>query len=184
MRFTAKSGFRLVAVVGVTFAIAACTTHPKPGPLAPTQAQQPPEQNEFTPPGEPPVNQSTMAAPGSAQDFVITAGDRIFFDFDAYSIRPDAADILARQANWLNRYSAVQVRVEGNCDDRGTREYNFALGARRAESVKEYLVAHGVDAGRITTVSYGKERPIDPGDAEDAWAKNRNGHTAVVSGAR
>jgi peptidoglycan-associated lipoprotein len=115
---------------------------------------------------------------------VISAGDRVFFDTDAYQIRPDAAEILARQADWLGRYPAVRVRIEGNCDERGTREYNFALGERRANSVREFLVAHGVDGGRITTVSYGKERPIDPGSDEAAWAKNRNAHTDIVAGAQ
>jgi len=78
----------------------------------------------------------------------------------------------------------VRVRIEGNCDERGTREYNFALGGRRANAVREYLVAHGVDGSRIDTVSYGKERPIDPGENEDAWAHNRNGHTAITAGAQ
>jgi peptidoglycan-associated lipoprotein len=118
------------------------------------------------------------------QDFVISAGDRVFFDTDAYTIRPDAADILSKQADWLARYPAVRVRVEGNCDERGTREYNFALGARRANSVRDFLVAHGVDGARIATVSYGKERPIDPGDDESAWSKNRNGHTQITDGAQ
>ena len=115
---------------------------------------------------------------------MINAGDRVFFDTDAYTIRADAVDTLAKQADWLNRYQAVKVRIEGNCDERGTREYNFGLGARRANSVRDFLVAHGVDGSRIATVSYGKERPIDPGDDEDAWAKNRNGHTAITEGAR
>ncbi len=92
--------------------------------------------------------------------------------------------MLAAQAAWLNRYGAVQVIIEGNCDERGTREYNLALGARRANSVKDFLVGHGVDPGRIHTISYGKERPIDPGAGEEAWAHDRNAHTAITSGAR
>jgi peptidoglycan-associated lipoprotein len=78
----------------------------------------------------------------------------------------------------------VRVRIEGNCDERGTREYNFALGARRANAVREYLVAHGVSASRIDTISYGKERPIDPRDSDEALARNRNGHSVVIEGAR
>src|SRR6202021_1507553 len=97
-------------------------------------------------------------------DFVINAGDRVYFDFDAYAIRADAQKILAQQSDWLYRYPEVQVRIEGNCDERGTREYNLALGARRANTVREFLVAHGVPSQRIATVSYGKERPLDPGD--------------------
>ena len=122
--------------------------------------------------------------PGSERDFVINAGDRIYFDFDKYEVRADAQPVLDAQAAWLARYPAVQVRIEGNCDERGTREYNIALGARRASAVRDYLVAHGVPSARITTVSYGKEKPIDAGTGEDAWSKNRNAHTAIVSGAR
>jgi peptidoglycan-associated lipoprotein len=98
-------------------------------------------------------------------------------------VRSDAKPILAAQAAWLVRYGAVQVRIEGNCDERGTREYNLALGARRSNSIKEFLVANGVSPSRIVTVSYGKEHPIDTGTGDAAWAKNRNGHTAILSGA-
>jgi peptidoglycan-associated lipoprotein len=122
--------------------------------------------------------------PGSQRDFVINAGDRVYFDFDHYDLRVDAQPVLDSQAAWLKRYPAVNVRIDGNCDDRGTREYNLALGARRANAVRDYLVAHGVGSGRITTISYGKEKPIDAGAGEDAWAHNRNGHTTIVSGAR
>jgi peptidoglycan-associated lipoprotein len=117
------------------------------------------------------------------QDFVVNVGDRVYFDFNQYAIREDGRPVLAAQAAWLNRYPAVQVRIEGNCDERGTREYNLALGARRANSVKEFLVARDVDARRITTVSYGKEHPIDPGTGESAWRRDRSAHTAIVSGA-
>ena len=92
--------------------------------------------------------------------------------------------VLAAQAAWLNRYGAVQVGIEGNCDERGTREYNLALGARRASSVRDFLVSHGVNPARISTISYGKERPIDPGEGEEAWAKDRNAHTAITAGAQ
>ena len=92
--------------------------------------------------------------------------------------------MLDAQAAWLNRYPAVQVRIEGNCDERGTEDYNLALGARRANALRQYLIAHGVAAGRISTVSYGKERPVDPGEGEEHWAHNRNGHTALTSGTR
>jgi len=91
--------------------------------------------------------------------------------------------VLDAQAAWLARYPQVRVRIEGNADERGTREYNFALGARRANTVRDYLVAKGVAGSRIETVSYGKEKPIDAGTTEDAWARNRNGHTAITAGA-
>ena len=99
-------------------------------------------------------------------------------------MRADAQPILAAQAAWLARYPAVRIRIEGNADERGTREYNFALGARRANAVKQFLILHGVDSSRIATISYGKERPIDPASNEAAWQHNRNAHTAITEGAR
>jgi peptidoglycan-associated lipoprotein len=184
MTFKVSVGVRLALVGGLAFSIAACASHPKPEPLAPTNQGQE-QQQPYVPPSEGPVGEQPAAAiPGSMQDFVINAGDRVYFDFDQFTIRADATDILAKQAQWLSRYPGVQVRIEGNCDERGTEEYNFGLGARRAESVKEFLINHGVDGSRITTVSYGKARPIDPGDNDDAWAKNRNAHTQITSGAQ
>ena len=123
------------------------------------------------------------AVPGSEQDFVVNVGDRVYFDLDSYEVRSDAFPRLDAQAAWLGRYPQVRIRIEGNADERGTREYNLALGARRAESVRNFLVERGVAAGRIDTISYGKERPIAEGSSEDAWARNRNAHTAIVSGA-
>ncbi len=122
-------------------------------------------------------------APGSAQDFVVNVGDRIYFDLDSYQVSPEAYPRLDAQAQWLQRYPQVTVRIEGNADERGTREYNLALGARRAESIRNYLIERGVSAGRIDTISFGKERPIAQGSSEEAWARNRNGHTAIASGA-
>jgi peptidoglycan-associated lipoprotein len=115
---------------------------------------------------------------------VINASDRVFFDVDQYEVREDAAVILERQAAWLKRYPAIQVRIEGNADERGTREYNIALGSRRASAVRDYLVGLGVSPSRIATVSFGKERPIDPGADDEAFRRNRNARTAIVSGAR
>ena len=100
-------------------------------------------------------------------------------------ISPDTLECAANpNAAWLRRYPSVNVRIEGNCDERGTREYNLALGARRANAVRDYLVSHGIEAARIATISFGKEQPLDAGTGEEAWQKNRNGHTAIVSGAR
>ena len=170
-----------VALIGAAAAsLAACASHPKPAPLAAT-TPRPAAHAENAPAPSPGVGESVL--PGSERDFVINAGDRVYFDFDKYDVRADAQPILDAQASWLNRYPAVRVRIEGNCDERGTREYNIALGARRANAVRDYLVAHGVSSNRITTVSYGKEKPIDPGSGEQAWAHNRNAHTAIVGGA-
>lgn len=132
-----------------------------------------------------PTTGSAVAGPtpGTPEDFVVNVGDRVYFDLDSYEVRTDAYPRLDAQVAWLQRYPQVTVRIEGNADERGTREYNLALGARRAESVRTYLVSRGVSAARIDTISYGKERPIAAGSNEEAWARNRNAHTAIVSGA-
>ena len=117
--------------------------------------------------------------PGSEEDLVANVGDRVFFDFDRSSLKPDAMATLDKQAGWLAKYQQVNVQVAGNCDDRGTEEYNLALGQRRANSSRDYLVARGVAGSRITTISYGKDRPTALGDDEQAWAQNRNTITSV-----
>jgi len=119
---------------------------------------------------------------GSQEDLVSNVGDRVFFDFDKYNLAPEARATLAKQAVWLKLYSSVTVRVEGHADERGTREYNLALGDRRANSVKAYLITLGISAGRVTTISYGKERPVALGSNEQAWGQNRRGVTTVTGG--
>jgi peptidoglycan-associated lipoprotein len=184
----------LTAILVLTMAIAACSSPkktPPPVTATPPTSSQPPS-SQPVPQGQPPRSQplpppssNQGPVPGSVQDFVATAGgDRVFFDYDSFAIRPDAAPILDAQSAWLARYPQVSIRIEGNADERGTREYNFALGARRANSVRDYLVRRGVAASRIETVSYGKERPIDGGSDEAAFARNRNAHTALTGGTR
>lgn len=183
MSFDTQRAARLALVGLAAASLAACASRPKPQPAAP--APQPPPVQEpapYTPPPPPQVAQGPL--PGSVQDFVVNVGDRVYFDTDEYSVRADAQPVLAGQAQWLNRYPAVKVRIEGNADERGTREYNLALGARRANAVRDFLIAQGVAASRIETISFGKEKPIDAGTTEEAWAKNRNGHTAITDGAR
>jgi peptidoglycan-associated lipoprotein len=125
-----------------------------------------------------------LPTPGSLEDFLYQSGeDRVYFGYDQFTLTPKAREVLTNQANWLNTYGAVQVVIEGHADERGTREYNLALGARRAEAVKRFLVGQGVAPTRLTTVSYGKERPIDGRSNEEGWARNRNGYTNLVSGA-
>ncbi len=114
-------------------------------------------------------------APGSPQDFVQNVGYRVFFGTDRYDLTQEAQAELQKQATWLKTYPQYRFVVEGHCDERGTREYNLALGERRATAVKNYLVALGIDAGRMQTISYGKERPAVLGDDEAAWAQNRRG---------
>ncbi|PWS36727.1 peptidoglycan-associated lipoprotein Pal [Falsiroseomonas bella] len=117
--------------------------------------------------------------PGSQEDLVANVGDRVFFDFDRSNIRADQRPVLERQAAWLGRYPQVQVSVEGHTDERGTREYNLALGQRRANAARDVLVAGGVAPARISTISYGKDRPASLGSNEEAWAQNRRAVTVV-----
>lgn len=116
---------------------------------------------------------------GTVQDFVANAGERVFFDVNQAKLDRGAQAVLDRQASWLKRNRRISIVIAGNCDERGTREYNLALGARRAEVVKNYLVSLGVNSNRIRTVSYGKERPIDARSNRAAWARNRNAHTQL-----
>jgi len=131
----------------------------------------------MAPPPEP--AQPMMSA---QEDLVINVGDRVFFDFDKSDLRPDAIETLNRQASWLGTNGGVTVTIEGHCDERGTREYNLALGERRAAAAKQYLESTGVDGGRMDTVSYGKERPAVLGSNEAAWAQNRRAVMVVRSG--
>ena len=117
--------------------------------------------------------------PGSAEDFQQNVGDRVFFETDRYDLSAEAQSQLQKQAAWLAQYPAATVTVEGHCDERGTREYNLALGERRANAVANYLTALGVDAGRLSVISYGKERPECTESNEGCWAQNRRGVTAV-----
>lgn len=119
------------------------------------------------------------AKPGSVEDFVDNVGDRVFFALDSSDISDEGRATLDRQAEWLKAYSSVSITVEGHCDERGTREYNLALGERRAAAAKAYLEAAGVDASRVDTVSYGKERPEVAGSNEEAWAQNRRGVSVI-----
>jgi len=156
--------FRSIAIAGALLMLAACSSTP--------------EQPAGGPPG-PVGTGGPQFGPGSQQDLAATAGDRVFFAFDRSDITPEAQQILQRQADWLRRYPNVTVTIEGHCDERGTREYNLALGERRANAAKNVLVAAGIPAARLSTISYGKERPIVPGSTEDAYAQNRVAITTV-----
>jgi peptidoglycan-associated lipoprotein len=185
MNLSLKTPARLATCGLAAALLAACASHPPPppgSPIPPPSSENGPPPGSYDHNGPPPGPNGPI--PGTAQDFVINIGDRVYFDFDRADIRADAGPVLQGQAEWLRRYSSVRVRIEGNCDERGTREYNFALGAKRADSVRDFLVSHGVAAGRIATISYGKEQPIDAGHDDGAWARNRNGHTAITEGAR
>lgn len=175
-----RSTIALGAASALGFAmLAGCATKPAPKPE--THAAAAPAPAPYTPPPAHVASAPTGPVPGSLQDFLAsTGGDRVFFDYDKYTIRADAMPVLNAQAAWLDRYSAVKIQVQGNADERGTREYNMALGERRAQAVRDYLMAHGVAGARLSTISYGKERPIDTASNDAAFAHNRNAHTALT----
>lgn len=157
---------KMIGLAGALLMLAACssTTPPPPPP---------------GPPGPPGGIGSSAIVPGSQQDLAATAGDRVFFAFERSDIDAEGRETLQKQAAWLQRYPNVDVRIEGHCDERGTREYNLALGERRADAVKNVLIAEGISPSRISTISYGKERPIVLGSNEEAWAQNRVAITTV-----
>jgi peptidoglycan-associated lipoprotein len=119
------------------------------------------------------------ATPGSQQDFIVNVGDRVFFETDSSELTPQARDTLDKQSQWLNQYNRYSFTIEGHADERGTREYNIALGARRAQTVREYLVSRGVPAQRMHTISYGKERPVAVCNDISCWSQNRRAVTVL-----
>ncbi len=167
---------KLIAAAGL-IALAGCASKP-PANTAPPPMEAPPPMDNGAVTG----GQTSSIIPGSAEDLRVNVGDTVHFGYNEYNIDEEDRGVLQRQAQWLQKYSQVRVTVEGHCDERGTREYNLALGARRANAVKEYLVSLGVSAGRVDTISYGKERPICTQSSEDCWAQNRRAVTTVTSG--
>ncbi len=125
------------------------------------------------------IGSGGSAAPGSAQDFVVNVGDRVFFETDSSDLSAQARSTLDAQAVWLGRYPSFRFTIEGHADERGTREYNIALGARRAATVRDYLVARGIGANRIQTISYGKERPVAVCNDVSCWSQNRRAVTVL-----
>jgi len=169
------SNVTLVALI-LTFLFVGCA---KEEPPPPTAEAQPPR---VAPPPPPPAPVPTPP-PGpsiSQQAFQEFQNQDIYFDFDKYDLRTDARTTLDRKASFLNQNSSIRVQVEGHCDERGTNEYNMALGERRANAAKQYLTTAGISAGRLSTISYGEERPLDPGHTEAAWARNRRAHFVVT----
>lgn len=169
------------ASIALFVGVAACSSTPEPEPEVVEEPVVVQEEPEVVVVEELPTV-PTGPVDGSLEDFQVNVGNRVYFDLDQYRLSSDAQGILQRQAAWLSSYPDVNILVAGNCDERGTREYNLALGERRASVVKNYLVDLGVDPARIQTVSYGKERPLALGSDEGAWAQNRNGFTQLISG--
>jgi peptidoglycan-associated lipoprotein len=158
---------KIVGALAVTLAVAGCASKPQTGPQTDSSMSDTSGGN---------IN----AAPGSEQDLAQNVGDRVFFELDHSDLSQEARQTLDRQAAWLKKYPAVRVTLEGHCDERGTREYNMALGARRANAARAYLVALGIQTARIQTVSYGAERPAVLGTGESVWSQNRRAVTVVA----
>lgn len=186
--------FRKLALITTVAFVSACASTPDVMPVtkAPEQTAKLPPVSE-APAYIPPTQDTTpyisapayeaAPVPGSMEDFIYQSGeDRVYFGYDRFDLDEASRNVLRRQAEWLNTYTQVSAVIAGHADERGTRNYNLALGARRADSVKDYLVSLGVNPRRLTSVSFGKERPIDARSSPDGWAKNRNVHTNLTSG--
>lgn len=174
--------FRTILMTALLFTLAACTgTDSETGGEIRVDARD--EMTEMPLDGEgitrDGVDYEGDVVPGSQDDLTVNVGDRVFFGYDRYDLTPDAQRTLEMQAEWMKRYPGVSITVEGHCDERGTREYNLALGERRANSVRNYLVALGIDADRINIISYGKERPAVVGTGASVWSQNRRAVTVV-----
>jgi peptidoglycan-associated lipoprotein len=128
------------------------------------------------------LNGAGAATPGSQRDFSQNVGDLVYFSTDQTDLSPEAQQTLAKQAQWLQQYPQYTITIEGHADERGTREYNIALGAKRATSVRNYLASHGINASRMRTISYGKERPVAVCNDISCWSQNRRAQTVLNSG--
>ncbi len=179
------SQIKTISAVAAVLLVAACATEPEEkstaageGQAVQTQPQPTTTQQATTQPvAEPEKPKGPM--PGSQEDLILNVGDRVFFAFDKFDLNAEAQDTLKRQAAWMRANPSVVITVEGHCDERGTREYNLALGERRATAVKNMLIDLGINPARVSTISYGKERPEALGSNEAAWAQNRRGVTIV-----
>jgi peptidoglycan-associated lipoprotein len=168
---TRVAGFKMAAICCCFLALAACSKKSQPDLDAGLNGQG--------------ANGGALVGaetPGSKGDFEKNIGDRVFFPNDQTSLTAEGKDILTRQAGWLQQYSSVTVQVEGHADERGTREYNISLSARRATAVRGFLIAQGVAANRISSIAYGKERPVALCDAEQCWSQNRRAVTVITGG--
>jgi peptidoglycan-associated lipoprotein len=168
----------LLAVLVLVVSIAGCSKTDKDAGAIATDGTMTSEVTASPAPVDQAAQQTGPMA-GTQQDLVVNVGDRVFFGYDKYDLTTEARATIEKQAQWLKTYPHINVSIEGHCDERGTREYNLALGEKRAAAVKNYLVSLGVEATRLQTISYGKERPAVTGSDESAWAQNRRGVLVV-----
>ena len=180
------STLRTLALTGAAaLALAACATKKPPPPLADGSVPPPPVDGAATGAPSAGVREAdadrALASEAMQREFAGRAGsDRVYFDYDRTEVKPEAARVLDAQAQWLQGHPTVNLRIEGNADERGTREYNLGLSQRRADAVRAYLAQRGVIASRLNTIGYGKERPVDTSGSEEGMAKNRNAHSALT----
>ena len=162
----------------LVFFLAACSTTPKDTADSSGSGSSS-SSSTVSSSGSDGTSDSTSIEPGSQEDLIVNVGDRVFFNYDSFELDSDAQELLQDQVAWLKQHSGVSVIIEGHCDERGTREYNLALGEKRAQSVKNYLIGLGIASDRVSTISYGKERPAVVGSNDGAWAQNRRSVTLV-----
>ena len=169
---------KLLASALLVFFLAACSTTPKDTADS-SGSGSTSTSSDVSSSAETETTESASIEPGSQEDLIVNVGDRVFFNYDSAELDTDAQELLQDQVAWLKQYSDVSVIIEGHCDERGTREYNLALGEKRAQSVKNYIINLGISANRVSTISYGKERPAVVGSNDGAWAQNRRSVTIV-----
>ena len=169
---------KLLASALLVFFLAACSTTPKDTADS-SGSGSTSTSSDVSSSAETETTESASIEPGSQEDLIVNVGDRVFFNYDSAELDTDAQELLQDQVAWLKQYTDVSVIIEGHCDERGTREYNLALGEKRAQSVKNYIINLGISADRVSTISYGKERPAVVGSNEGAWSQNRRSVTIV-----
>ena len=168
----------LISSILVLF-VAACATKPKDTADSSGSGSSSSDSSVSSDEGKITETVGSGIVAGSQEDLIVNVGDRVFFDYDSSDLDADALELLQDQVAWLKQNSEVTVTIEGHCDERGTREYNLALGEKRAQSVKNYLIGLGINPDRVSTISYGKERPAVVGSNDGAWAQNRRSVTLV-----
>ncbi len=174
MRRTPRIAAVALAGLAIVLALApGCASRKK---ITTAQVEPPPAPREVKQETPPPAKETAPPAPPSEEKLSLQDA---FFDFDDFSLRTDAKSALTNDGKFLEGNSSKSIAIEGHCDERGSVEYNLALGEKRAKAAKDYLVSYGIAANRMTTISYGKERPFDSGHDEEAWAKNRRAHFTV-----
>lgn len=176
MMKTGTSGLKLVLALGLALSLGACSKKNATAGLGADGMGAAGDGSQLA--------GSAAQVPGSEEDFAANIGDRVFFEADQTTISAEGRDTLVKQAAWLQQYPEVAIQIEGHADERGTREYNISLSARRATNVRNFLISQGVSAKRVSSIAYGKERPAKLCDAEECWSQNRRAVTVITSGAR